>query len=189
MTIPTQRLRLRLTYYFLLCSGNRKKWVQNPFLWLCLRRRNRNRKHQWEWLHRLQCNQCLRRRNRIVGTSPKGLCHTKRKRTGTPLMLKWSSSQQECPHFLEHLGPMRVRHCSTPLPSRWKISSMWTQMLNVLTEQIALLSLREYKVGIKRRKLHNFKHKCLWMRMVSYRLHVCIVWTNHKLVLAFRCPT
>ena len=31
---------------------------------ICLRCRNCNRKHQWEWLHTLQCNQSLRRRNR-----------------------------------------------------------------------------------------------------------------------------
>ena len=30
----------------------------------CLQRCNRNRKRQWEWLHRLQCDQSLRRRNR-----------------------------------------------------------------------------------------------------------------------------
>ena len=34
---------------------------------MCLRHRNRSRKRQWEWLHRLQCNQSLRRRNRLVG--------------------------------------------------------------------------------------------------------------------------
>ena len=36
---------------------------------ICLRRRNRKR--QWKWLHRLQCNQSLRRRNRSVGTDLK----------------------------------------------------------------------------------------------------------------------
>ena len=39
---------------------------------ICLRRRNRNRKRLWECLHRLQCNQSMRRRNCSVGT---GLNH------------------------------------------------------------------------------------------------------------------